>query len=100
MRDDNGGWSGVWDTTFARHLSLIEHVKEYRERRVRMEAKGKGKEGDETLLPMLASACPGWVCFAEKTHGDLLGLISTTRSPQAVMGGLVKYWWGKRKGLR
>lgn len=21
-------------------------------------------------LPMLASACPGWVCYAEKTHGD------------------------------
>lgn len=100
MANINGGWSGVWDTTFARHLSLIEHVKEYRERHARMAAKGKGKEGDEVLLPMLASACPGWVCFAEKTHGDLLGLISETRSPQAVMGGLVKDWWGKREGLR
>ena len=20
-------------------------------------------------MPMLASACPGWVCYAEKTHG-------------------------------
>lgn len=34
-------------------------------------------------LPMLASACPGWVCYAEKTHGDtVLPYISTTRSPQ------------------
>ena len=34
-------------------------------------------------LPMLASACPGWVCYAEKTHGDtVLPYISTARSPQ------------------
>ena len=34
-------------------------------------------------LPMLASACPGWVCYAEKTHGDIIvPYISTTRSPQ------------------
>jgi hypothetical protein len=30
---DNGGWAGVWDTTFARHLSLMEHVAEFKERR-------------------------------------------------------------------
>ena len=29
-------------------------------------------------LPMLASACPGWVCYAEKTHGEhVLPYIST-----------------------
>ena len=34
-------------------------------------------------LPMLASACPGWVCYAEKTHGDfVLPYISSTKSPQ------------------
>ena len=37
-------------------------------------------------LPMLASACPGWVCYAEKTHGDLvLPYMSTTRSPQVLL---------------
>lgn len=35
-------------------------------------------------LPMLASACPGWVCYAEKTHGEyMLPYISTAKSPQA-----------------
>lgn len=35
-------------------------------------------------LPMLASACPGWVCYAEKTHGEYaLPYISTAKSPQA-----------------
>lgn len=39
--------------------------------------------GNAQRLPMLASACPGWVCYAEKTHGDyVLPHISATKSPQ------------------
>ena len=42
------------------------------------------QQGSSTL-PMLASACPGWVCYAEKTHGNtVLPFISTTRSPQVL----------------
>eukprot|EP00884_Botryococcus_braunii_P022512 jgi/Botrbrau1/8945/Bobra.0148s0058.1 len=48
-----------------------------------------GADVEAGPLPMLASACPGWVCYAEKTHGDyILPYISTTKSPQAVMGAL------------
>jgi iron only hydrogenase large subunit-like protein len=40
---------------------------------------------------MLASACPGWVCYAEKTQAaTVLPHISSTKSPQAIMGTLVK----------
>jgi iron only hydrogenase large subunit-like protein len=109
-RSENGAWSGVWDTTFARHLSLIEHVKEFRERQVRARDKGKAKVGgggavavgDSSLqdLPMLASACPGWICYVEKSCGHLLGLVSETRSPQAVMGALAKQWWAARHQRR
>lgn len=36
-----------------------------------------------TGLPVLASACPGWICYAEKTHGEYaLPYISTVKSPQ------------------
>lgn len=42
-------------------------------------------------LPLLASACPGWVCYAEKTHADLLlPRLSAVKSPQAVAGVYVK----------
>ncbi|KAM7351174.1 putative cytosolic Fe-S cluster assembly factor GI11683 [Cochliomyia hominivorax] len=42
-------------------------------------------------FPMLSSSCPGWVCYAEKTHGNfILPFIATTRSPQQIMGVLVK----------
>jgi iron only hydrogenase large subunit-like protein len=129
------GFEHVYDTTFSRHLSLLEHVQEFEERRT---AAASGKAGapssvkskdtaNETCcgthapgeclshpkdegegegdgrLPMLASACPGWVCYAEKAHGEMLPFISRTKSPQAIMGTLVKGWlaqkWGKRCAL-
>ncbi|XP_059170737.1 cytosolic Fe-S cluster assembly factor narfl-like [Physella acuta] len=74
----------VFDTTFARNFSLIESCHEFIRR-------FKASETDKTALPMLTSACPGWICYAEKTHGSyILPYISTTKSPQQVMGSLVK----------
>lgn len=55
-------------------------------------------QGDENMeqdpysaIPMLASACPGWVCYAEKSQQNVLPYISTTKSPQQIMGTLVKH---------
>ena len=49
-------------------------------------AVGRQQQQGSSTLPMLASACPGWVCYAEKTHGDtVLPYISTTRSPQVLL---------------
>ncbi|KAJ3558167.1 hypothetical protein NM688_g1082 [Phlebia brevispora] len=83
------GFAHVYDTTFARHIALLEHTREFAERK-----NGGGQ------LPMLASACPGWVCYAEKTHAEMLPFISRSKSPQQAMGSLVKEWmavkWGKR----
>ncbi|XP_068002603.1 cytosolic iron-sulfur assembly component 3-like [Melanerpes formicivorus] len=74
----------VFDTTFPRNFSLLESQREF-VRRFRRRAE------DREALPMLASACPGWICYAEKTHGSfILPYISTTKSPQQVMGSLVK----------
>ena len=61
---------------FALHEAAAEFVERYKE---------KG------TLPMLASSCPGWICYAEKTCGDfVLPYISTTKSPQQIMGTLLK----------
>ena len=81
------GFEHVFDTTFARHIALLEHAREFEERK-----RGQGK------LPMLASACPGWICYAEKTHAEMLPFISQTKSPQQVMGTLVKQWMGGKWG--
>ncbi|KAK2732430.1 Cytosolic Fe-S cluster assembly factor nar1 [Myotisia sp. PD_48] len=40
--------------------------------------------------PILSSACPGWICYAEKTHPHLLPHLSRLKSPQALTGTFVK----------
>ncbi|XP_068981808.1 probable cytosolic Fe-S cluster assembly factor AGAP009023 isoform X1 [Bombus flavifrons] len=76
----------VLDMTVADDLALLESAKEFIERYK------AAKEGAKSQLPMLSSSCPGWVCYAEKTHGNfILPYISVTKSPQQIMGSLVKY---------
>ncbi|CDU22584.1 related to NAR1-similarity to human nuclear prelamin A recognition factor [Sporisorium scitamineum] len=96
------GFDHVYDTTFARHIALKEHQREFFQRRdkTRKRAKlGSTVSDDEPTLPMLASACPGWICYAEKTHGELLPYISTTKSPQQVAGVIAKRFLPERLGL-
>jgi len=82
------GFAHVFDTTFAREVVLREHAREFFERKERAAVGSTGSGA----LPMLSSACPGWVCYAEKTHGEMLPFIAATKSPQQVMGTLVKEW--------
>ena len=43
----------------------------------------------------------GWVCYAEKTHGSfILPYISSTKSPQQIMGSLVKQHLAQSLGKR
>ncbi|XP_015498719.1 cytosolic iron-sulfur assembly component 3 isoform X3 [Parus major] len=83
----------VFDTTFSRNFSLLESQREF-VRRFHRQA------DDKKALPMLASACPGWICYAEKTHGSfIIPHISTTKSPQQVMGSLVKGYFAEQQHL-
>ncbi|KAK6743665.1 hypothetical protein RB195_010760 [Necator americanus] len=50
--------------------------------------------------PVLVSACPGFVCYAEKSHGAfLLPFLSKVRSPQAMCGALVKDFLSHQFGV-
>ncbi|XP_014782128.1 cytosolic Fe-S cluster assembly factor narfl isoform X2 [Octopus bimaculoides] len=78
------GVAYILDTTFSRNFSLIESAQEFLHRYKTANIK-------QTAFPMLTSACPGWICYAEKTHGSfILPYISTTKSPQQIMGSYVK----------
>ncbi|KAJ8933935.1 hypothetical protein NQ314_013691 [Rhamnusium bicolor] len=86
----------VIDMTVADDFALLESQREFIRRYRATES-----DGIRNVLPMLASSCPGWVCYAEKTHGDyILPYISTTKSPQQIMGSLVKHWVGRNLGNR
>ncbi|XP_051160482.1 probable cytosolic Fe-S cluster assembly factor GK14772 [Leptopilina boulardi] len=88
------GADAILDMTVADDFALIESAKEFIDRYKSFQ------EGDQHQLPMLSSSCPGWVCYAEKTHGNfILPYISVTKSPQQIMGSLVKYHYGQLKNL-
>lgn len=74
----------VLEMNLAEDIALFEEEEEFSKRL------DKFKDGDKSALPMLASTCPGWVCYAEKTKPQLLPHLSSCRSPQQVMGALVK----------
>ncbi|XP_053695129.1 probable cytosolic Fe-S cluster assembly factor CPIJ010948 [Sabethes cyaneus] len=80
----------IVDTKIADDLALIESRNEFIER----------YNTNRQTLPMLASACPGWVCYAEKTHGNfILPYIASTRSPQQIMGVLIKKYLARLLGI-
>lgn len=49
--------------------------------------------------PILTSACPGWICYAEKTHPHVLPHLSTLKSPQALSGTLLKSVLSRTLGI-
>lgn len=68
----------VMDLAFARQFALHESAVEFIDRH---------QSGEKVVV---ASACPGWITYAEKTQGqDVLDTISLVRSPQAIAGALV-----------
>ena len=83
----------VLDMTLSEDLSLLESETEFIER---FRAK---RDGSKTSLPMFTSSCPGWICYAEKTHGSfILPYISSTKSPQQIQGTLVKQHLANKRG--
>eukprot|EP00002_Diphylleia_rotans_P016424 TRINITY_DN3195_c0_g1_i4.p1 TRINITY_DN3195_c0_g1~~TRINITY_DN3195_c0_g1_i4.p1 ORF type:complete len:448 (+),score=86.61 TRINITY_DN3195_c0_g1_i4:49-1392(+) len=73
----------VFDAASASAFSLIEVQKDFLKR-----LEGKSQAG---MIPLLTSECPGWICYAEKTHGaDVLPYITCVKSPMQIMGSLVK----------
>ncbi len=50
--------------------------------------------------PILSSACPGWICYAEKSHPHVLPHLSHLKSPQALTGTLLKTILSKTLNIR
>jgi len=73
------GFDQVYDTSFAADLTVVEEAEEFISRKL------AGRK-----LPQFTSCCPGWVKFAEHYMPDMLSNLSSCRSPQQMLGALVK----------
>ncbi|XP_050837206.1 nuclear prelamin A recognition factor isoform X3 [Serinus canaria] len=83
----------VFDTTIAADFSILESQREFVQRYQR-------RNQEEHALPMFASACPGWIRYAERVLTNLVtSHICTAKSPQQIMGSLVKGYFARQQNL-
>ncbi len=85
----NSGFTYVVDTNQVREACLVLGAEEVADS---LTSKSQPK-------PVLTSACPGWICYAEKTHPHILPHLSTLKSPQALSGTLLKSVLSRTLGI-
>ena len=97
------GFSWIVDTNAMREVSLVLGADEVMESLQNAEAlvplSEQGAATTKPKKPILSSACPGWICYAEKTHPHVLPHLSRLKSPQALTGTLLKTLLSKRLGI-
>ncbi len=82
------GFDRVFDTGFSADLTIMEEASELIER---ITQGGK--------LPMLTSCSPGWIRYVETFHSDFIENLSTCKSPQQMMGAVIKSFFAQREGI-
>lgn len=82
------GFNYVFDTAFTADLTIMEEGSELVDR-----IKNSGK------LPMLTSCSPGWIKFVEQFYPDFIPNLSSCKSPQAMLGAMIKSYFAKEKGI-
>ncbi|PVI02039.1 iron hydrogenase [Periconia macrospinosa] len=106
----NGGAHGsdftwVIDTNVTREACLVAAADEVTNALSPEASKSPSEPGSEGAIdttpkkPILTSACPGWICYAEKTHPYILPYISRLKSPQALTGTLIKSVLSRRYNI-
>ncbi len=83
------GFKQVFDTDFTADLTIVEEGTELVERLK-----------DNGPLPMFTSCCPGWIKYAEHNLPEILPNISSRKSPQQMMGALIKSYLAEREGVK
>jgi iron-only hydrogenase group A len=83
------GFNFVFDTTFSADLTIMEESSELIQR---INTGG--------VLPMVTSCCPGWVKYAEEFAVDFLPNMSTCKSPQQMLGAVIKSYFAENTRIK
>lgn len=80
----------VFSTDFTADLTIMEEGSEF----LKLFTEGKTKEN-----PLYTSCCPGWVRFVSKHFPFTAPHLSSAKSPQQMLGALIKSYFAKEKNL-
>ena len=75
------GFDQVYDTATAADLTVVEEGTELLNRLT---------DEEEHDLPLFSSCCPAWVQFAEKEYPELLGGLSSCKSPMQMFASVIR----------
>ncbi|MDO4623532.1 MAG: [FeFe] hydrogenase, group A [Eubacteriales bacterium] len=81
----------VFDTSFSADLTIMEEGTEFLHRL---------EKGDLEKYPMFTSCCPGWIRFIKSEYPDLVGQLSTAKSPQQMFGSVIKTYFAQKLGKK
>lgn len=82
------GFDKIFDINFGADMTIMEEATELIER-----IKNNGP------FPMFTSCCPGWVRQAENYYPQLLGNLSSAKSPQQIFGSATKTYYPGISGI-
>ena len=82
------GFDKVFDTSVGADFTTMEEAGELKERLSKNEN-----------LPAFSSCCPSWVKFVEFYYPEFIPNLCTSRSPQIMLGGLIKTFWAEKEKI-
>ncbi|MDM7997646.1 MAG: NADH-dependent [FeFe] hydrogenase, group A6 [Acidobacteriota bacterium] len=82
------GFDRVFDTSFTADLTIMEEASELAHR-----------IANGGTLPMFTSCSPGWIKFVEQFYPEFIPNLSTCKSPQQMMGAVIKSYFAEREKI-
>ena len=82
------GFDKVFDTNTGADLTIMEEANEFIER---------FKENKS--IPMITSCSPGWIRYIELNYPELLGHLSSCKSPHQMFGAILKSYYAEKQGI-
>jgi len=82
------GFYRVFDMNFTADLTIMEEAHEF---------VGRVTKGGK--LPMITSCSPGWINYIELYYPELLGHLSSCKSPQQMFGSILKSYYAETHGI-
>ena len=84
------GFDYVFDTNYSADMTIMEEGSEFLSRLANR---------NRFTWPMYTSCCPGWVRFMKTQYPDMVGDLSTAKSPQQMFGALSKTYIAQKIGV-
>ena len=82
------GFEKVFDTNTGADFTIMEEANEFVQRFTKNDT-----------LPMITSCSPGWVKYIETNYPELLGHLSSCKSPHEMFGAILKSYYAEKEGI-